>query len=398
MKKIFALMAVASLGVAAQAQTVQELETQLADVQHKLDNYDDGIAKKWELRFDVGYETSLGEGNYGPTHKEQGGEFEIGAGYNFTSNWYLGLASGFFYRTGRSTSIDAPNYVPVLADLTWRWNLGSNEKWSIFAEARGGYLFACNDNFEFANGKQYDYKNTLYCDIQPGVYYRLRRNIDIKLSVGYAYFKTGNDEDVYNGVHNTNAFVAKLGMNFRGTPKTATRSELTAEAASIAAALEAARLAEEQARQDSIKAAQEAAAKKAAEEEAARKAAELEAARLAALEADKHKNLTLFYEIRESDLLADHVAKLDELVEWVNTRKIDLIVVKGYADKNTGNYRLNQMYAKNRAEKVKKALIKKYGIDKNMIECSSYGDTVQPFEENDKNRCTIILVNETGKL
>ena len=398
MKKILTLMAVASLGVAAQAQTVQELETQLADVQQKLDNYDDGIAKKWELRFDLGYETAFRKGSPGPTNKEDGGLFEIGGGYNFNSNWYLGLSSGFFYRTGRGYCVNQPNYIPVLADLTYRWNLGSKEKWSIYLQGRGGYLIPTNDDLEINKNQVYDYSGTLYFDIQPGVYYRLRRNIDIKLSVGYSYYKTKDDDDVSHGVLDSHSLVAKIGMNFRPAPKTATRSELTAEAASIAAALEAARLAEEQARQDSIKAAQEAAAKKAAEEEAARKAAELEAARLAALEADKHKNLTLFYEIRESDLLADHVAKLDELVEWVNTRKIDLIVVKGYADKNTGNYRLNQMYAKNRAEKVKKALIKKYGIDKNMIECSSYGDTVQPFEENDKNRCTIILVNETGKL
>ena len=396
MKKIFALMAVASLGVAAQAQTVQELETQLADVQQKLDNYDDGIAKKWEFKFDFSGNVSTGydDDTYGYTKGEESFSLDLGAGYNFTSNWFLGLNTGYFWKYGNESN----RLIPLLLDVVYRWNLGEKEKWSLFLEGRGGYLFSIRANRDTKKYKDYEYKNYNFFEIQPGVYYRLKRNIDLRFSLGYAYTDPREGDNVDLVARHEHIFSAKLGMNFRGTPKTATRSELTAEAASIAAALEAARLAEEQARQDSIKAAQEAAAKKAAEEEAARKAAELEAARLAALEADKHKNLTLFYEIRESDLLADHVAKLDELVEWVNTRKIDLIVVKGYADKNTGNYRLNQMYAKNRAEKVKKALIKKYGIDKNMIECSSYGDTVQPFEENDKNRCTIILVNETGKL
>jgi outer membrane protein OmpA-like peptidoglycan-associated protein len=47
-------------------------------------------------------------------------------------------------------------------------------------------------------------------------------------------------------------------------------------------------------------------------------------------------------------------------------------------------------YAKQRAEKVAKALQEK-GIAASRMDVSSYGDTVQPFSENDRNRCVIVV-------
>lgn len=387
-------MAIASMGVMANAQSVEELQVKAAEVQQQLDNYDDGIAKKWELRIDGGYSTAFGSDHQGITNSEDGGMVNLGVGYNFNSHLYLGLASGWTYKMGLSHTKTAPSYLPLLGDITYRWN-GKGEKWSFFLQGRGGYMLGMNKN-EMNCGVDYEYPNALYVDIQPGVYYRINRACDLKLSVGYAHISP--DDDTPDLLYSSNMLMAKIGMNFRKAPKGPKRSELLAESALLAEQIEAARLAaEEAARQAALKAAQEEAARLAAAEAAAKKAAEEEAARLAALEAAKHKELTLFYEIRLSDLTAEHNAQLDELVEWVRTRKIDKIEVKGYADRETGNPRLNVGYAKNRAEKVKKALIKKYKIDKNMIECSSYGDTVQPFGENIKNRCTIIVVNEVDE-
>lgn len=397
MKKTFVMLAVASLGVMGNAQTSAEIESQLTDVQEQLENYDDGIAKKWELRLDLAGETNFVDDPSSSKYTaflpyEEALGFNIGGGYNFTSNFYAGLATGCFFSMGSCELEKGPSYIPAILDLTYRWNLGDKERWSFFIQARGGYCFSITGD-EKLNGKTYEYPNALYADIQPGFYYRSKRNVDVKFSVGYAHLSP--NDDTPDVLHSSNMLMAKIGANIRKAPKMPKRSELLAQEESLKAQLLAAQEAEEAARQAALKAAQEEAARKAAAEaEAARKAAEAEAARLAAIEAAKHKNLTLFYEIRLSDLTAEHNAQLDELVEWVNTRKIDKIVVKGYADRETGNPRLNEGYAKNRAEKVRKALIKKYKIDKSMIECSSYGDTEQPFNENIKNRCTIIVVNE----
>lgn len=395
MKKIFAFVAIASMGVMANAQSVEELQVKAAQIQEQLDNYDDGIAKKWEFRFDLAGETNFMKENpdAGMTEWEEALGLNIGGGYNFNSNFYAGIATGYFHKMGTSKTSTAPSYIPALLDLTYRWNFGEKEKWSFFIQARGGYNFGITSSEKY-RGADYDYPNSLYLDVQPGFYYRIKPNMDLKFSLGYAHISP-EDDDPADALRSTNMLMAKIGMNFRKAPKGPKRSELLAESALLAEQIEAARLAaEEAARQAALKAAQEEAARKAAAEAAAKKAAEEEAARLAALEAAKHMELTLFYEIRLSDLTAEHNAQLDELVEWVNTRKIDKIVVKGYADRETGNPRLNVGYAKNRAEKVKKALVKKYKINKDMIECSSYGDTVQPFGENIKNRCTIIVVNE----
>lgn len=395
MKKTFVMLAVASMGVMGNAQTSAEIESQLAEVQEQIVNYDDGITDKWELRIDAAAETSLKRDSrqVGSLKWEEALGLNVGGGYNFNSNFYAGIATGYYHKIGNSQTNTAPSYIPALLDLTYRWNLDDKEKWSFFIQARGGYCFGITSNEKLTSGGEYEYPDALYLDIQPGFYYRMKRNMDLKLSVGFAHISP--EDDTPDLLHSTNMIMAKFGVNIRKAPKMPERSELLAQEESLKAQLLAAQEAEEAARQAALKAAQEEAARKAAAEaEAARKAAEAEAARLAAIEAAKHKNLTLFYEIRLSDLTAEHNAQLDELVEWVNTRKIDKIVVKGYADRETGNPRLNEGYAKNRAEKVRKALIKKYKIDKNMIECSSYGDTEQPFNENIKNRCTIIVVNE----
>ena len=65
--------------------------------------------------------------------------------------------------------------------------------------------------------------------------------------------------------------------------------------------------------------------------------------------------------------------------------------IKGYADAGTGNARINARYAQERAEGVKKLLVEKYGIDASRLEVSSFGDTVQPFSENDSNRVVIAV-------
>lgn len=97
---------------------------------------------------------------------------------------------------------------------------------------------------------------------------------------------------------------------------------------------------------------------------------------------------TIFYAIRESD--PDKEAILNRVVAWCNKYPNKNITIDGYADKGTGNAKLNVGYAKARAEKVAKALQEK-GIAASRMTVKSYGDAVQPFEENDRNRCVIIV-------
>ncbi|MCM1313053.1 MAG: OmpA family protein [Bacteroides sp.] len=96
----------------------------------------------------------------------------------------------------------------------------------------------------------------------------------------------------------------------------------------------------------------------------------------------------MYYAIRESDPNASAVVK--KVIEWGKKYPNKKILVSGYADKGTGTPAINKKYAQQRADKVADAL-KKGGIPASQLEVKSYGDTVQPFAENDKNRCVIVV-------
>ena len=97
---------------------------------------------------------------------------------------------------------------------------------------------------------------------------------------------------------------------------------------------------------------------------------------------------TFFYAIRLSDPTAN--STIDKIVAWCNKYPTKGISISGYADKGTGNPKINQGYAKQRAEKVAKILQEK-GVAASRMTVESFGDTVQPFPENDKNRCVIVV-------
>ena len=81
---------------------------------------------------------------------------------------------------------------------------------------------------------------------------------------------------------------------------------------------------------------------------------------------------------------------MQRVADFMKKYKDARVKVVGYADKGTGNPKINQMYAERRAKECKDTLVKKYGCDASRIDIDSKGDTVQPFSENDKNRCVII--------
>lgn len=98
-------------------------------------------------------------------------------------------------------------------------------------------------------------------------------------------------------------------------------------------------------------------------------------------------NETIFYKIRETDTDID--ATLAKCAEWAKKYPGKTISIDGYADKGTGNPTLNKEYAQKRAQTVAQKLQDK-GVEASRLSVNSYGDTVQPFADNDRNRCVII--------
>ena len=103
----------------------------------------------------------------------------------------------------------------------------------------------------------------------------------------------------------------------------------------------------------------------------------------------------IFYLICKSDPTEGGTAQLERVAAFLKNHSDAKVAIVGYADKGTGNAKLNKMYAERRAAQCKDALVNKYGIEASRITIDSKGDTVQPFAENDKNRCVIIDGNGT---
>lgn len=108
----------------------------------------------------------------------------------------------------------------------------------------------------------------------------------------------------------------------------------------------------------------------------------------------------IFFKIRESDAsAASGIDKaIKDVADLMKTSSDAVFTVTGYADKGTGTSRLNKVYAQKRANDVADKLVKEYGIEASRIKTDSKGDTVQPFAENDKNRCVIVTGEGTFKI
>ena len=87
------------------------------------------------------------------------------------------------------------------------------------------------------------------------------------------------------------------------------------------------------------------------------------------------------------------MVKVEDIANYMKKYPNAKVVVSGYADKGTGNAKINARLAAQRADVVVNCLKEKYGIAEDRITYDSYGDTVQPFAENDLNRVSICIAN-----
>ena len=85
--------------------------------------------------------------------------------------------------------------------------------------------------------------------------------------------------------------------------------------------------------------------------------------------------------------------KVQEVAEYMKANPNATVEITGYADKGTGNAKINRSLSQRRAESVKNALVKKYKIAASRIKTDFKGDTVQPFAVNVENRVAICIAD-----
>lgn len=377
MKRLFALVAWMLLGLSVWAQ-----ETEVS-------KYDDGIASKFEFRF------SLGAG-FG-TPKDLMGTVDLGVGYNLNSHWYLGVASGVYPMFGVVDGATASNVIPAMADLTWRSN-GESERQSFFVQLRGGMLLNMRGEEDLEFGPEnYKFQNYTAVEFGPGIYLRTRRNIDVRFSFNYALAMPGNDGE-YTRNHQENIVMARVGMNFRGKPKTASRSELRVEAKRKAAEenlrLESERRAarEEAERQAEQRAREARELRRQQRENAARQSADIASSMY-----DKSKLQLFFYareNVAEGDPGVDDI--LSELARYVGDGRVTHVLVKGYPGKYSTGDANSVVMGLERAEKVQNLLVKKYGIDINRVS-TILGDRTDVPDQGYDDVIAIVMVQMAEK-
>lgn len=99
----------------------------------------------------------------------------------------------------------------------------------------------------------------------------------------------------------------------------------------------------------------------------------------------------IFFVIRGSQVAKSEMPKVEDIVAYLNKYPDAKVSVTGYADKGTGNPKINIGYAEKRANKVADILANQFGISRDRMVVDSKGDTVQPYEQNNLNRVTICI-------
>ena len=98
----------------------------------------------------------------------------------------------------------------------------------------------------------------------------------------------------------------------------------------------------------------------------------------------------VFFKINSAEIRTSEENKIASLVSYLKEHSNAKVSLCGYADKQTGNARINERLSKERAEAVAEAL-KAQGIAESRITVDYKGDTAQPFGTAEENRVTICI-------
>lgn len=98
----------------------------------------------------------------------------------------------------------------------------------------------------------------------------------------------------------------------------------------------------------------------------------------------------IFFDLNKSVIRDDQASKIEELAAYLNKYPKAKVTITGYADKQTGNAKINARLGEERAAVVADAL-KARGIAADRIITDAKGDTEQPFQVNEDNRVSVCI-------
>jgi outer membrane protein OmpA-like peptidoglycan-associated protein len=100
----------------------------------------------------------------------------------------------------------------------------------------------------------------------------------------------------------------------------------------------------------------------------------------------------VFFGVNSSVVRDNQLISVARAADYLLKNPGSKIELASYSDKKTGTPSYNLQLSKKRTDAVANVLVNKFGIDKSRLILKHYGDTVQPFpNDNDKNRVTIFI-------
>lgn len=105
-------------------------------------------------------------------------------------------------------------------------------------------------------------------------------------------------------------------------------------------------------------------------------------------------NNAIGFTINSAKVMETEYASLANVSEWIKTHPDTKIVIKGYADKDTGTNAYNLELATRRAENVKTVLVDKFGVNEEQLTIYGVGDSEQIYDTNNWNRVVVFSVNK----
>ena len=345
-----------------------------------------GFAPHWYVQAQIGGQYTLGEVKFGDLVS---GNLQVAGGYNFTPVWGLRLALDTWQSKG-GTDL---SYLG-LGEQTWKWN----------------YIAPTVDVTCDLTNWILGYKPNRVCNF--GLLAGIGANIgwnndeanDLRAQILGRPFTDPAHQMVYCWDGTKTRFVGKVGayVDFNISRRVALGLELNANATSDRYNSKKAgnadwyfnALAGVKVRLGKL-APKAAAAEPVVVEKIVEKIVEKPVEKIVYKEPEAPKRETLrrdiFFTLRGSQVSRTEMAKVEDVVAYMNKYPESKVSVTGYADKGTGNPRLNVGYAQKRADVITNMLVNQFGISRSRIISDSKGDTVQPYEQNDLNRVTICI-------
>jgi outer membrane protein OmpA-like peptidoglycan-associated protein len=99
----------------------------------------------------------------------------------------------------------------------------------------------------------------------------------------------------------------------------------------------------------------------------------------------------VFFERGSARVRASQLMSIAKAAVYLDINAHATLEIAAFADKDTGNPQINLVLSKQRAQAVSDIITGKFGIQRDRYTVTYYGDFVQPFPQNNKNRVVLFL-------